>query len=1288
MTRLTKFEIEAHLLRGDELEWRDATRKKQKLRLSSATSRRLLRFLLDSTVRKPTELPADFVKGLSSTLKGASDPADDVPPQQTSDWKSAWRLESLETEGVGGVNVFGGPLFAYDFDGESWLAEGPNGSGKSSLLGAIIWAMTSIRPRDYVEMQADAVRPVYSLVTGDLVESQVGQWPPLAAFPTSPKELQLNPKVSVTLAFRDDDGNHAKVNRTLENGQVKGNRSQNFVVPPILIEAGLLMPARLASMKFGAGDSQLATSVQRLTGLDDLIAIGQLCEGLCNRGREYLSYKKKELSKFREDFNNALSEAETELKKIDRKLPDYKTEDTDDNEGDLAELGKELSETSAELTKVVSGDLASNLDLSQPANQQAVAAAIITAKQDVSEGIFALAYWKSLELILSEIDTDGLRRLEEAIGSARKSAAEALTIFEKTESDTRFQLKAVAAAWHASHVQGDFENCPLCTRLLENDKLKTELTALRSAGEIASRTFADNERAIMDALSTALPAKLRSLVIDDIEASPRTKLQSAVRVRFAENPKYSNKLAKFKSLVEAALDTAPELELTPAVGTGVEPRLEAIYDKIEFLERVIRLRSWFVEVKGDWTQWWNDLVSLHDVDPLNPGRDSAELEAVQENWMAHLNRLSDALAEAEPYRLGAAALRRAWKHGKDAREIEVELAVRQDVANAIEPLKSLGSLAESGARDTINGLSARMESILSRTLIADKVQFQTAKFSKKEGVSVRASVSENMLIDATLVANTSWIRAVLWAFIFALREEAVEQLGNDQFPVMVLDDPQATFDDQHRHRWSQQVASLQNGPGRVQVILATHDHNFLDLIRYSGVEGRSALLSAAGKDTGHVTIFDGELLEKLWTKAEQTKLDEDGRTYMSAARVQIETVLRIMLRGEEASVNAMGDGFALGKCREKLEWLSNKGKPPWDKHAISSLLRALRKDITVIKHLEMSHHASSSHLGMAEATDVRAYLEKTLLPALKEAFKTQREHFRLHGGLTRLHASANVRALPNGYPDEVRQIPLKILGRAAALTDGKYADGRIEMDDYDEAASKRIVLAQHAAYRLLASTLEPVATFGDILIVKNDGKATPNSFVVASTEDKLFARRLEFAENHSDVAVLIAQANNPRKIAAPVIAQQSTFELRKVVGVIYDSRHLVSDSSGNEVGEIGGVSALSHLLSGKLGLLEIVGDSAEPIALHGQYIIVTDPLPINSTFTALAGKPVIVEDVRGHRYFKRLQTTNQGRIVLESLDSSGEHGPIIMNPGDDDGADENVIVRVWPVAGILFEKPV
>jgi hypothetical protein len=546
-------------------------------------------------------------------------------------------------------------------------------------------------------------------------------------------------------------------------------------------------------------------------------------------------------------------------------------------------------------------------------------------------------------------------------------------------------------------------------------------------------------------------------------------------------------------------------------------------------------------------------------------------------------------------------------------------------------------------------------------------------------------VGPKLQIDATLIANTSWLRIVLWAFLFALREEGVEQIGSDPFPLLVFDDPQSTFDSEHRHRWAQYIASLQNGPSKAQLILTTYDEVFLDLIKVAAVTGRQAMIATAGPELGHVGIFEGGSLERKWSETKKLNTPKAGRDYISAVRVYAEGLLRLMLRGEDATVSSVASGFVLGDCRETIHQLNEKNFTPWDRPQFKKLVDALGKQSAPIKHMEIAHHAGGVVLGMAEATDVEEHWRKKVRGSLEHCFRLARLHHQLHGGLKALHSPPPTVALPEGYKAKVQTIPLRVLGRAAALSGGRAADGRFDLDEFEVSKHKKIVLAQHLAFRLTAPTLEPVARHGDILLVKEPGEPSAKSLVVALSDDRILARRFEIAENHSDIAVLTAQAINPRQIAPPVIAHKATFLLHKIVGVLYEhSAWKAPEQSDMEVCECGGEAVFNGLAVDALGLVEVVGQSAEPRALNKQYLIVKKEITATEALKTLDGKPIIAADTDDNRYFKRLRIMGTDAIVLESLDSGGDYRPVVLaQPGN--GA--NCLERVWPVAGVLFELP-
>lgn len=124
--------------------------------------------------------------------------------------------------------------------------------------------------------------------------------------------------------------------------------------------------------------------------------------------------------------------------------------------------------------------------------------------------------------------------------------------------------------------------------------------------------------------------------------------------------------------------------------------------------------------------------------------------------------------------------------------------------------------------------------------------------------------------------------------------------------------------------------------------------------------------------------------------------------------------------------------------------LNNGHKSPWDRSEFKKLAINLGKQQTAIRYIETAHHAAANNLGMAEAIAVEEHWRTKLQPALDTCFRLSREYLILHGGLSALRAPAPAITLPEGHKAKVTQIPLQILGRAAALSDGRTAAGGFE----------------------------------------------------------------------------------------------------------------------------------------------------------------------------------------------------------------------------------------------------
>ena len=216
MPRLTKSDIERALLSGTTVPWTEANGKSASIQLSTARQRRLLAYLLSSTIRDVKGLPQAFIDGIAAAHVAAGDPAATHIQQTINPSASGpWKLQSLKIEGFGGVNTWNGKPFELALDGESLLIEGPNGSGKSSLIAAVIWGLTGERPRDQGDSSAHVAKPVF-----DTNGNAAGTWPPVASYPPDVASLKIPPKVNVEIVFSNAAGTLASARRHFDGQKV------------------------------------------------------------------------------------------------------------------------------------------------------------------------------------------------------------------------------------------------------------------------------------------------------------------------------------------------------------------------------------------------------------------------------------------------------------------------------------------------------------------------------------------------------------------------------------------------------------------------------------------------------------------------------------------------------------------------------------------------------------------------------------------------------------------------------------------------------------------------------------------------------------------------------------------------------------------------------------------------------------------------------------------------------------------------------------------------------------
>jgi AAA domain len=195
--------------------------------LDKPEQRRLLEFLLGAdsnhVASGDESLFADLVAAWEN---GDYDPAKATAEAVSKDSSQSWRLDRIEAFNFGGLTIFGGKPFDLYVGGNNWCLEGQNGSGKTSLVSAILWALTGKRIREHEG-------PVNERGARENVESddgtKVGDWPPLAAYPTTIADLGKQAEVWVRLLPKHKSTTKKERSRTSytpNSNRLKANRSR------------------------------------------------------------------------------------------------------------------------------------------------------------------------------------------------------------------------------------------------------------------------------------------------------------------------------------------------------------------------------------------------------------------------------------------------------------------------------------------------------------------------------------------------------------------------------------------------------------------------------------------------------------------------------------------------------------------------------------------------------------------------------------------------------------------------------------------------------------------------------------------------------------------------------------------------------------------------------------------------------------------------------------------------------------------------------------------------------
>jgi hypothetical protein len=792
------------LLKGSPLSWpKFQDQKPGTICLESSAQRRLFAFLLKQPATKLASPDEGMFKGLIAAWNDSADPAADHPDAAGGAMSGVWRLAKLEASGFGGLTVFGGPIFEIWIEGESWCLEGQNGSGKTSFTNSILWALTGKRVREYdglVDDEGDRA-PVYSDVG-----AEIGRWPPLISYPEKVSDLRNEAQVWVRLTFHNGKGDTAIAYRETTSPRegapltVKQIDARLLAIPQ-LIETGLLMPARISRIGFGNKSQSLYEAVKLLTGLDQLSDIAEAARLITHRAQPFLKYAKqqgveREENKFDENVANAQKKAQSAGLDISglRMLGQKHIGDS------LRTSSKEAAAMAGEHLATLKAQIAEGLDTTKATARTAIREAAAGARAILNQGVKGIPEFEAWVGLKLAKEDPGFKKLPEVTAAARADLNIALGWHKRQSNDHTLRLKALAAHYYVVPDNNENGVCPLCLAQLTSEQqvtLKAELAELKAHADAAERKLADVCATLEKRLGTVLTAELRKHRDQLGAMNPKNAYESAARSRFAQDEPFKSTLTGIARLTEEivtqqmaalpAFDYATPIETNdrmPSVATEV-------LNAIEGSERLHALVEWWALHGQAFRNAWAALVQQKD----NTGRFQPRTIAGQ------LEILELAIERAEPLDDLARSLSSAADAADAWDTIKKQQMLREAIAQSLEPLKELRLLVNAETAAAIAGLSLRIKEILNRIHLQERLDYEDTSLQKK-AVHVEGSFEPGMRIEAALVANTSWLRAILWAFVLALREQTIDGLKENPFPLAVMDDPQATFDPRNKRKWA------------------------------------------------------------------------------------------------------------------------------------------------------------------------------------------------------------------------------------------------------------------------------------------------------------------------------------------------------------------------------------------------------------------------------------------------------------------------------------------------------
>ena len=320
--------------------------------------------------------------------------------------------------------------------------------------------------------------------------------------------------------------------------------------------------------------------------------------------------------------------------------------------------------------------------------------------------------------------------------------------------------------------------CPLCEQSIKGGRhlnLVEDLRALKTDAEAAQTRLADACRRIDQDVRRSAESLVPEIFMRVERFSVKQNIQDQVRTTFVEASHVARALPGFGEIARRALNaTFGEVEEFEFGSELPEPEdgddVARVRRFLDHVDDTVKAAENWQQARQTFRKAWGRLFSRDE----------------EQSLTSQILQLEDIIRGVEPFRYASQKVEQALETAADYNKIVRRQVQREEIVDVLKPLRKLRNLVNLTTRRTIDEVSDIAKEFHTKIYSPELLAYEKAEISEsrgKQSLSFQAKLGNegNWRIDASLLANVSWMRGILWSFVFAIRERAINRAGRCPF---------------------------------------------------------------------------------------------------------------------------------------------------------------------------------------------------------------------------------------------------------------------------------------------------------------------------------------------------------------------------------------------------------------------------------------------------------------------------------------------------------------------------